>query len=160
MSKKHNKTNAARLLDKSGIEYEQLAYGKENEFLSGTEVADLLNEDPDKVYKTLVTKSQSGHIYVAVIPSHKELDLKKLAKAANEKKIDMLPQDDIIKVTGYIKGGCSPIGMKKRYPTFIEESGAENQYIYCSAGKRGLQIKLSPDNLAEITDADFVDLIK
>lgn len=160
MAKKQQKTNAARLLDKLNINYEQTSYGDDDAFLSGVEVAELLGESADVVYKTLVTKSPSGNIYVAVIPSDDELDLKKLAKVANEKKVEMISPSDILKITGYIKGGCSPIGMKKSYPTFIHEEANNKTYIYCSAGKRGLQLKLEPGDLAKAASALLVDLVK
>ena len=160
MSKKEHKTNAARILSKAGIQYEQLSCGKPDEFLSGVEVARLLNEDPQVVYKTLVTKSNNGSIYVAVIPSDRELDLKKLAKVVGEKKMDMIAPSDILKTTGYVKGGCSPIGMKKSYPTFLHESALDQPYIYCSAGKRGMQLKLSPEDLAYVSGGKFENLIK
>lgn len=152
------KTNAMRILDSKKIKYEIIEYSKEDG-ISGVEVAKTLNEDPNRVYKTLVTFGKNDN-YVFVIPSPNELDLKKAANASGEKKIEMLPQKDLLPKTGYIHGGCSPVGMKKQFKTFIDDSAEGKEYIYVSGGKVGMQVKLNPDDLAELIDAEFVNVVK
>lgn len=152
------KTNAMRILDLNSVNYAIIEYDKDNG-ISGVEVANTLNEPVDRVYKTLVTMSKSNY-YVFVIPVAEELDLKKAAKVSDEKKIDMLPQKDLLKLTGYVHGGCSPIGMKKEFKTFINLSAKDLDYFYVSGGKIGMQIKLVPSELANLIKAEFKDLIK
>lgn len=152
------KTNAMRLLDADNIKYETKEYSKDDG-ISGVDVANTLNEDPSTVFKTLVTQSKDEN-YVFVIPAPNELDLKKAAKVSSEKKIEMLPQKDLLKKTGYIHGGCSPIGMKKLFKTFIDESAKDREYIYISGGKIGMQIKINPVDLVNLIDASFEDLTK
>ncbi|WP_342561371.1 Cys-tRNA(Pro) deacylase [Paenibacillus sp. FSL R7-0345] len=154
-----NKTNALRMLDAKGISYEVHHYDNEDGAIHGTAVADKIGKDPETVYKTLVAHS-GPNLYVFVIPVGEELDLKKAAKAAGEKKIEMLPLKDLLKWTGYIRGGCSPVGMKKLYPTFIEESAELYDTIAVSAGKIGMQMELVPQELAGMTGAVFCDLVK
>lgn len=154
------KTNALRLLDSKKIQYKTHTYAAPEGFLDGVSVAVQLGMDPTHVYKTLVTQGSSKEYYVCVIPVACELDLKKAAKHFGEKKLDMIPAKDITKVTGYIKGGCSPIGMKKLFRTAIDISAAEKETIAVSAGKVGLQMELPVNALHVITKADFTDLIK
>ena len=152
------KTNAMRILDSSKLEYEIKEYS-EKDGISGLEVANNLNEDPNTVFKTLVTYGKDEN-YVFAVPVVSELDLKKAAVSSNEKKIEMLPQKELFKKTGYVHGGCSPIGMKKQFQTFIDKSALNREYIYISGGKIGMQIKIKPQELAELIDAKFVDITK
>ena len=141
------KTNAARLLDKAKIPYELVPYTVDENNLAADHVAEELGEDINQVFKTLVLHGdRSGH-FVCVIPGNCEVDLKKAAKAAGAKKAEMIPMKELLPTTGYIRGGCTPIGMKKPFPTFIDESCLEFDYIYISAGQRGLQLRLSPTDL-------------
>ncbi len=152
------KTNAMRILDSSKLEYEIKEY-LEKDGISGLEVANNLNEDPNTVFKTLVTYGKDEN-YVFAVPVVSELDLKKAAVSSKEKKIEMLPQKELFKKTGYVHGGCSPIGMKKQFQTFIDKSALDREYIYISGGKIGMQIKIKPQELAELIDAKFVDITK
>ena len=152
------KTNAARQLDAFKISYKLIDIGDTDEFLSGVEMAGRLGIASSVVFKTLVTKGASGAILVFVIPSDMELDLKKAAKHVGEKNVAMLPVVDILQTTGYVKGGCSPIGMKKLYPTAIDMSALTLSEIYVSAGRKGQQILISPQGLATVVHADFADL--
>ncbi|MEH7504529.1 Cys-tRNA(Pro) deacylase [Neobacillus drentensis] len=154
------KTNAMRILDAKKVSYEMLTYDNKDGKIDGVSVAEKVGKDPKEVYKTLVAQGASKNVYVFVIPVAEELDLKKAAKAADEKNIEMLPVKDIQKRTGYIRGGCSPIGMKKEYKTFIDESARQVNSIIVSAGKIGVQIVLDPVQLTEITKADIVPIIK
>ncbi len=154
------KTNAMRILDAKKVSYEMLTYDNKDGKIDGVSVAEKVGKDPKDVYKTLVAQGASKNVYVFVIPVAEELDLKKAAKAADEKNIEMLPVKDIQKWTGYIRGGCSPIGMKKEYKTFIDESARQVNSIIVSAGKIGVQIVLDPVQLTEITKADIVPIIK
>lgn len=151
------KTNAMRILEKEGIEYRVYTY--DGGALSGVEVAAALGEDVDRVYKTLVTTAGPGKFYVFVIPVAAELDLKKAAKAAGEKAVEMLPQKQLLPTTGYIHGGCSPVGMKKLFPTFFDSS-AEGKMIFVSGGKVGMQVELESARLIGITGGKFVDLVR
>lgn len=152
------KTNAMRILDSSKLEYEIKEY-LEKDGISGLEVANNLNEDPNTVFKTLVTYGKDEN-YVFAVPVVSELDLKKAAVSSKEKKIEMLPQKELFKKTGYVHGGCSPIGMKKQFQTFIDKSALDREYIYISGGKICMQIKIKPQELAELIDAKFVDITK
>jgi Cys-tRNA(Pro)/Cys-tRNA(Cys) deacylase len=154
------KTNAMRILDAKKVSYEMLTYDNKDGKIDGVSVADKIGRNPKEVYKTLVAQGTSNNIYVFVIPVAAELDLKKAAKAAAEKKIEMVPVKDIQKWTGYIRGGCSPIGMKKEYQTFIDESCLQIDSIIVSAGKIGVQIVLAPAKLKELTNAEITHLIK
>lgn len=153
------KTNAMRLLDKSGISYDQVEYDPDDG-LSGLEVARSTGEDPRAVFKTLVTESNTGDNYVFVIPSTEELDLKKAAKLTNYKKMDMLAHKKLFGLTGYVHGGCSPLAMKKELPTFIDSSAESKPYIYVSGGKRVLQIKINPKALKDMCKAEFENVRK
>lgn len=154
------KTNAMRILDKSKISYEVLTYENKDGKIDGVSVAEKLSIDEKNVFKTLVTISNSKNIYVFVIPVSKELDFKKASKLTGEKNIEMINVQDLLKYTGYIRGGCSPIGMKKVYKTFIDISATSLEFIVFSGGKIGLQIKIEPVKLKGVLELDFVDLIK
>ena len=153
------KTNVLRILDSKAVSYSVFEYEVDEDSLDAVTVADKINADIEQVFKTLVASGEKNNIFVFVIPGQYELDLKKAALASGNKKIEMLKVKDLLATTGYIRGGCSPIGMKKSYPTFIDESALLFDKIYFSAGKRGMQVKLSPELLAEITSAVFSDLI-
>lgn len=153
------KTNAMRLIEAAGVDYEEFEYDA-SLGISGTDVARTLNEDVKMVFKTLVTETNKGEHFVFIVPVAMELDLKKAAKAAGAKKIDMLKQKDLLPLTGYVHGGCSPIGMKTKLKTFIDASAMDKEYIYVSGGKVGLQIKLSPEDLVKLTDATAIDIVK
>jgi len=153
------KTNAVRILDQLKIAYELREYEVDAEDLSAGHVAEVIGMEPHSLYKTLVLKgSNNGHL-VAVIPGNEQLDLKKIAKASGNKNCEMVAVKDILALTGYIRGGCSPIGMKKLFPTYLEEAAQLEEKISISAGKRGLQIILQPQDLATVVQASFVDLI-
>ena len=156
---KTEKTNVMRLLEQKGIPYTPHDY-RASGAVGGTEVAAALGEDPARVFKTLVTVGASGGHYVFVIPVAEELDLKKAAKAVGEKSIAMLPQKELLPLTGYIHGGCSPIGMKKPFPTVLHQSAAEYDTICISAGKVGFQVELSPAGLQKMLPIKLADLIK
>ena len=151
------KTNAMRILDQRKIEYKMHTY--ENA-ISGIEVADTLNEDYESVFKTLVTISSSKINYVFVVPVNKELDLKKAAKVVNEKSIEMLKSKDLLPLTGYIHGGCSPIGMKKQFKTIIDISSKDKDKIFISGGKIGCQIEISPIELKKVINYELEDITK
>lgn len=146
---KTEKTNAARLLDAAGIEYELVPYSYGEEDLSAESVAAELSEPIEQVFKTLVLRGDKTKEFVCVIPGDMEVDLKVAAKISGNKNCEMLHVKDLLSTTGYIRGGCSPIGMKKPFPTFIHESALLYDYIYISAGKRGLQIKINPQALID-----------
>ena len=128
--------------------------------LTGEDIAGILGEDASNVFKTLVTQGKTGQYYVFVVPVNAELDLKKAAKAAGEKSIAMIKQKDLLPLTGYIHGGCSPIGMKKQFPTFIHETAKELEKIYVSAGKVGFQVELNPGELIALTRSTLADIIE
>ncbi len=155
----NNKTNAVRLLDLKKVEYILYEYEAPDGFMDGVSVARATGVEPDRVYKTLVTQGASREYYVCVIPVAHELDLKKAAKHFGEKKLEMIPARDITKLTGYIKGGCSPVGMKKPFRTAIDESARSYERIVVSAGRVGLQMDLPVASLVEATSAQLVDLI-
>jgi len=157
--KKINKTNAMRILDSMDIEYDYLTYDCEDGKIDGVSVAHKSGQNPETVFKTLVSIGHSKELYVFCIPVEYELDLKKAAKASNEKNIELLPLRDLTKNTGYIRGGCSPIGMKKHYKTFIDESALLNEKVLVSAGCLGVQFILKPDDLIKASDASYEDLI-
>lgn len=155
-----SKTNAMRILDNKRIEYGMMSYDARDGKIDGITVADKIGKAPETVFKTLVTHNGPQQLYVFVIPVATELDLKKAAKAAGAKKIEMLAVKDLQKYTGYIRGGCSPIGMKKQYPTFIDESAANLTEIIVSGGEIGTQIVLKPSEFLEVTQAESAALIK
>lgn len=159
MSHKEIKTNAMRILDREKVPYQLCTYDC-IEFVDGVTVADQLGQDYEATFKTLVTQGKSGGYYVFVIPVHRELDLKKASRIVGEKSLEMLPVKEIQQVTGYIRGGCTAIGMKKRYPTVIQESARQQKQIAISGGRRGTQIILTSQDFAEVTDGIFGDVIK
>ena len=142
-----DKTNAARLLDRAKIRYELIAYEVDENDLSAVHVAKQLNESIEAVFKTLVLKGDKIGFFVCIIPGAEELDLKKAAKISGNKSCEMIPMKDLLSITGYIRGACSPLGMKKRLPTFIHDSYRDFENIYVSAGKRGLQLHMAPQEL-------------
>ena len=152
---KIEKTNAARLLESAGISYELIPYEVDEENLAADHVAEQLGEDIEQVFKTLVLRGDKTGIFVCVIPGNFEVDLKIAAKISGNKSCQMLHLKELLPNTGYIRGGCSPIGMKKPFPTFIHESALLHDYIYISAGVRGLQIKISPNDLFEFVRAEI-----
>lgn len=158
MAKKIEKTNAARLLDKAKIAYDLIPYEFDENDLAAQHVADSLGQDIAKVFKTLVLHGDKTGYIVCVIPGDKEVDLKALAKVSGNKKVEMIPMKDLLSVTGYIRGGCSPIGMKKRFPTFFHSSAAEHDVIYVSAGVRGLQVEINPKDLISYVQATVADV--
>ena len=147
MAKKIEKTNAARLLDKAAISYKLISYEVDENDLAVQHVADSLGQDIRRVFKTLVLQGDKTGYIVCVIPGDGEVDLKALAKLSGNKKVEMIAMKDLLGVTGYIRGGCSPIGMKKRFPTYFHSSALEFDIIYVSAGVRGLQLEVSPSDL-------------
>lgn len=158
MAKKIEKTNAARLLDKAGIKYNLIPYEFDENDLAAQHVADSLGQDIAMVFKTLVLQGdKTGHI-VCVVPGDMEVDLKALAKASGNKKVEMIAMKDLLSVTGYIRGGCSPIGMKKRFPTYFHSTAMNFDHIYVSAGVRGLQIEISPSALIDFVGANVAEV--
>ncbi len=151
------KTNAMRMLDRANIPYTQHSYDISDGLIDGVSVAHKTGQNPDQVFKTLVTSS-GNQLHVFVVPVAKELDLKKAARAAGEKRVEMIHVKDILKFTGYIRGGCSPIGMKKLYPTLIDQSAQAFDTILVSGGQKGLQIEVSAVDLAKLIGAKFADL--
>lgn len=158
MSKKEVKTNAMRILDRQKIPYEYQEYVCD-EFTDGVQVADQLGYDHSLVYKTIVTTGKTGQHYVFVIPIEEEIDFKKAAKVVGEKSLEMLHLKDLTKVTGYVRGGCTAIGMKKQFPTVIQESAKGLVSMYVSGGKLGMQLKLAPLDLQCASNAIFADVI-
>ena len=154
------KTNAMRILDSKKVSYEMLSYESEDGKIDGISVAHKIGVDEKNVFKTLVAQGTSKELYVFVIPVAEELDLKNAAKIAGEKKVEMIAVKDILKYTGYIRGGCSPIGLKRDYRTFIHESAKDLDFMIVSAGKIGHQIKLNPNDLVEVVSRKFENLIK
>lgn len=153
------KTNVIRMLDKAKIAYTTVTYEVDESDLSGTHIAECTGMNPEKVFKTLVAKGDKNGFCVFCIPCAEEVDLKKAAKVTGNKKVEFLHLKDLLPTTGYIRGGCSPIGMKKKFPTYIHESAKIFDTISVSGGMRGLQVILSPLELAKFTDADFADLV-
>lgn len=152
------KTNVMRLLDTAGIEYETLEYEVDESDLSGASIARKTGQDKDIVFKTLVFGGEKNGFGVCCIPVCEELDLKKTAKAFGEKKVEMLHVKDLLKTTGYIRGGCSPVGMKKQFPTVIDETATLFDKIFVSAGQRGIMLGVDPRQLADYVGAKFVDV--
>jgi len=147
-----------RVLDGKKISYVSHTY-EPDATMSGEQIAALLGEEPDKVFKTLVTQGRSGGYYVFVIPVQAELDLKKAAKEANEKSVSMIKQKELLPLTGYVHGGCSPIGMKKQFPTFIHESAGTLDRMFVSAGKVGFQVELAPKDLMNVVNCKMANVI-
>lgn len=153
------KTNAMRILESENIDFEIIEYSTDNG-IGGIDVAEKLGEDKDRVFKTLVTESKEGENFVFVVPVSSELDLKKAAKASSSKKIEMIAQKKLLPLTGYVHGGCSPVGMKKEFKTFIDSSAEDLNFFYISGGKVGMQIKLNPKELVSLIDGEFADIKK
>lgn len=153
------KTNVMRILDQKKIEYQHYEYDNDKAY-SGTEIAQMLGQDARRVYKTLVTVARSKKNYVFVIPVEKELDLKKAAKAVGEKSIEMLKSKELLPLTGYVHGGCSPIGMKKVFQTVLHETAKEQEKIIFSAGKIGYQVEIAPEDLNKIIRVTYDNVIK
>lgn len=158
--KKENKTNAARLLEKAGIEFELIPYEFDPEDLAAQHVADALGEYIERVFKTLVLHGEKAGYFVCVVPGNAEVDLKKAAKVAGAKKADLIPMKELLPLTGYIRGGCSPVGMKKPFPTFFHLTALDFDRIFVSAGQRGLQLAINPGELIAYVGARCADLIK
>lgn len=156
---KINKTNVARLMDKVGVAYELIPYTVDESDLSATHVAAELGEPVEQVFKTIVLHGDKSGYFVCVVPGDREIDLKLAAKVSGNKKCDLLPMKELLPVTGYIRGGCSPIGMKKHFPTYIHKTASDFPYIYVSAGVRGLQIRLSPGDLLREARAEYAVLV-
>jgi Cys-tRNA(Pro)/Cys-tRNA(Cys) deacylase len=157
---KTDKTNAMRILDKEKVDYQMLTYSSDDGKIDGISVANKIGKDIKMVYKTLITQGTSKSYYVFVIPVDTELDLKKAAKSVGEKKVEMIAVKDIMKVSGYIRGGCSPIGMKKLYPTYIDQSAQLLDAIIVSGGKIGVQIEMGVEDLVKVVKAHLVELTK
>ena len=156
---KINKTNVARLLDKAKVPYQLVPYEVDENDLSAIHVAEQLGENVEQVFKTLILHGDKSGYFVCVIPGADEVDLKKAAKVSGNKKCEMIPVKELLPLTGYIRGGCSPIGMKKHFPTYIHFSAEQFDNIYISAGQRGLQVLLAPADLIRETNASFADLV-
>ena len=156
--KKEEKTNVMRILDGKKIAYQSHTY-EADPTLTGEQIAEILGEEPEKVFKTLVTQAKSGTYYVFVVPVKEELDLKKAAKAAGEKAVSMLKQKDLLPLTGYVHGGCSPIGMKEPFATYIHETAPGFDRIFVSAGRVGAQIEIAPADLISVAAIKTADII-
>ena len=156
---KIKKTNVARLLDAAKVDYELIPYEVDESDLSAVHVAAQLGEDVERVFKTIVLHGEKSGYFVCVVPGEHEIDLKKAAKVSGNKKCELLPMKELLPVTGYIRGGCSPIGMKKHFPTYVHRSAEAFDYIYVSAGQRGLQVKLAPGDLLREARAEYAELI-
>lgn len=155
---KSTKTNVARLMDKAGVAYELIPYEFDEQDLGAEHVAEALGEDIRQVFKTIVLHGdKTGHI-VCVVPGNSTVNLKKAARASGNKKVEPLPLKDLLPTTGYIRGGCSPIGMKKRFPTYFHRTATDFPHIYVSAGQRGLQIKISPADLLRESGGMVADI--
>ena len=156
---KINKTNVARILDIKKIPYTLIPYTVDENNLAATHIAEELNEDIEQVFKTLILQGDRQGYFVCVIPGNKEVDLKKAAKISGNKKTEMIPMKELLPITGYIRGGCSPIGMKKPFPTWFHHTCNNFDYIYLSAGVRGLQIKVKASDIISLINASTADLI-
>lgn len=154
-----SKTNAVRIIEKLNIEYEVVEYEWDEENIDALSVAEKLNANPETVFKTLIARNEKNEILVFVIPGNYELNLKKAALASGSKKVELINQKELLPLTGYIRGGCSPVGMKKLYPSFIDESSELFENIFVSSGRRGAQMKIDPKVLIEIINAEKTDLI-
>ena len=153
-------TNAARLLDQARIPYELIPYTVDENNLAADHVADELGEDIRQVFKTIVLHGERTGHFVCVVPGNCEIDLKKAAQAAGAKKAELIAMKELLPLTGYIRGGCSPIGMKKPFPTFFHHTATDFDYIYVSAGQRGLQLRISPSQLIAFVKGEIKDLVK
>ena len=160
MAKAEAKTNAMRMLESAGIAYTEHTYDTGDGLIDGVSVAEKCNEDPDQVFKTLVTVGNDRNNYVFVIPVKLKLDLKACARAAGVRSVEMIPQKDLLKTTGYIHGGCSPVGMKKPFPTFFDETVVLFDTILVSGGRVGTQVEVSPEELLKITNGTVAALTR
>lgn len=156
---KNVKTNAVRIAERAKINFETINYESDG-FMEGTAIADKLGQSYAQTFKTLVTKGKPGQFFVFVVPVSEELDLKKAAKAVGEKSVEMLPVKDLLATTGYVRGGCSPIGMKKQFRTVIHQSAKDFDTIMFSGGRLGTQLKMNPTDLANLVNAEFDEIIK
>ena len=157
---KHKKTNAMRILEKANIDYELNKYEVTNKHMDGATVAQIVGVDVKFVYKTLVLENAQHECFVFVIPVEETLNMKQAAHIAQQKKLALLPLERLKQVTGYVRGGCSPIGMKKHFPTYIDESALQLQNVYVSGGERGMQIKINSQNLIYIAEAEAANIIE
>lgn len=153
------KTNASRILERKGVKFELVEYKVDPEHLDAVHVANELGEDINSVFKTLILHGDKNGYFVCVIQGDKEVDLKKAAKISGNKKAAMIPMKELLPLTGYVRGGCTAIGMKKDFPVFVDKNAIDQEFIYISAGKRGLQIKLSPQDYKKVTSAVIGDII-
>ena len=160
MRQKQEKTNAMRLLERAGIGYEVQSYPHDGEAVDGIEVARLLGQDPASVFKTLVARGAGRNYYVFDIPVAQELDLKKAARAVGEKAVTLVHVKELFPLTGYVRGGCSPVGMKKRFPTVLDASAAQWPRIAVSGGRIGCQLLLAPEDLLRATAGHYADLTR
>jgi Cys-tRNA(Pro)/Cys-tRNA(Cys) deacylase len=154
------KTNAARLLERAKIAFDLIPYPVDEEHLEAQHIADALNEDINRVFKTIVLHGDRKGYFVCVVPGNTEIDLKKAAKAIGDKKVDLIHVKELLPLTGYIRGGCSPVGMKKQFPTFFHTTATDFDSIFVSAGVRGLQLQINPQKLIDFVRAQVVDIIK
>jgi len=152
------KTNAARLLDSAGIKYDLVEYVVDENDLSAIALATKIGQDPEQIFKTLVLRGDRNGVFVCVVPGNAEVDLKKAARISGNKSSALVQQKELFELTGYLRGGCSPLGMRKQYPVFIDETCQLFEHIFISAGKRGLQCKLNPDDLVKVTNSEVCDL--
>jgi len=153
-----HKTNAIRILEKENISHSIHTYDVDESDLSGITVANKIGAEPERVFKTLVTRGDNSTINIFCIPVTEELNLKKAAVVSGNKKVEMIKEKELLPLTGYVKGGCSPIGMKKKYPTYIDETAQLFDEIYISAGVRGMQVRLKPEDFKNLTSAVLSDL--
>ncbi len=158
-NKKDGRTNAMRILDRAGVPYRVIPYECE-EFIDAIHISDMLGQPYEQVFKTLVTKGKSGSYYVFAIPIHMELDLKKAARTVGEKSVEMVHVKDLFSITGYIRGGCTPIGMKKHFTTVIHQSARTLEEMIISGGRIGAQLQLQPTHLIQVTQGIFADIVK
>ena len=154
-----SKTNALRILDANAIKYSTKEYDFNEDEIDAISVANKINESPEIVFKTLVAKGDKSGYVVFVLPGNYDLDMKKAAKVSENKSVELIKLKDLQTLTGYLRGGCSPIGMKKQFPTYVDETAILYDEIYCSAGVRGMQVKINPNDLVEIVDGEFADII-
>jgi len=159
MAEKTKKTNAARLLDQLHIRYELIPYEVDEDYLGAEHTAEVLGQPIEQIFKTLVLRGDKTGLFVCVIPGAEEVDLKKAAKVTGNKKVEMIHVRELLPLTGYIRGGCSPIGMKKALPTWMHRTLTDYDYVFCSAGQRGLQFRLAPQDLLTAAHATLADLI-
>ncbi|MDE6611691.1 MAG: Cys-tRNA(Pro) deacylase [Muribaculaceae bacterium] len=157
---RHPKTNAVRLLEAAGVSFDTVEYTVDESDLAAQHVADELGEDINSVFKTLVLRGERTGLFVCVVPGNCEVDLKKAAAVAGDKKAEMIAMKELLPLTGYIRGGCSPVGMKKPLPTFFHTTALDFDTIYVSAGVRGLQLKISPRALIDFVGASVADVVK